>query len=70
MKPYEYARSQIQGFHASGNSISCIATIVYCDRYTARISISALAGQISDAKRSGRRTKMAHNIQEKVCREL
>ena len=70
VKLREQVRSQIQGLSAAGHSISRIATILKCDRKTVRKWINVLPGQVQDAKRKGRPTKMSPNAKDKVRREF
>ena len=64
-KPPEHVRSQIQGLHFAGHSISQIDTIVNCVRKTTGKLINVLPGQVSDAKQSGHSTIMEPNAKQK-----
>jgi len=68
VKAREHLRSQIQGLHAAGHSISHIATTLACDRKTVRKWIKAVPGRVQDAKRRGRPTKMSPKTKDKVRR--
>ena len=70
VKSREHVRSQIQGLYTAGHSISRIATVLKCDRKTVRKWINALPGQVQDARRKGRPTKMSPNTKDKVRREF